>query len=161
MKITAPMVSRMEFAHNFHWDVSFPTYSRDFFPASVMSDESFSFENGDIQHGPGNFNFPQKSGRGELTFQIFETGNWDLYEWLKAWQAKIFDMERYTVGLLGHKGVVERMEYYLHDGLKTPKVSNYLLVIPQGSITYELGSDKAAPVSVNLTLTPVGSLVEG
>lgn len=156
MLITAKQLSNIQFAHSYHWDIKFPSFSGDLFPAKTVTDTMWNFKNETINYGPAEFHYPSSAQIGGLSVQIIETDKWEIVSWLEEWRQSVFDPSDFTVGLVGDPNVAREVELYNQDWQKNPVLTRILLVIPSSEISVEKSSSKGDTINISLNFNTVG-----
>lgn len=151
-------LQKLEVARSYQWGVEFSDYpGQAIFPCHMLSDTKFSFGTDTVKYGTVEFSYPNMARRGDIQLQIYETTEYEICLYLRSWAATIMDQEKYTVRLLHEPGVAKQITIYnLAIDTLRPVVSEYLLVIPDGDVTYENSSEKSGALDISLTLKVVG-----
>jgi len=147
-----------DFAKPYDWEVSFPSFSSEFFPAHVLQDTLLSFQSGHMEYGVWPFNFPELSIRGKsLSLEIYDLGDYRVGFFLKKWQ-KAIQGDDFTIRLLMQPGVTKELILNRLNAQREPVTTESYDVIPEGDITYNHTSDKGGtPISVTVNLSIVGA----
>jgi len=156
MAVTIETLRAQDFARGYNWDVNFPDFSGDFFPAYSFTDEFINFQPGSIDYGPESFYFPEKAWRGKnLSLEIYEFEDYSVLDWLEDWYKGIKGDE-YTIHLIGEKFVAKEMRITRYGLQKNPYNIEILQVIPDGNVSIPYNSDKSSSLSLSLNLVVVG-----
>jgi len=156
MALTIEDLRAQDFARGYNWEVKFPDFSGNFFPAYSFNDEFVNFASGSMDYGPEVFYFPEKAWRGKnLSIEIYEFDNYPVIEWLQEWYKSI-KAEEYSIHLLGEYSVAKQMIILRYNLQKAPVSLEILHVIPEGNVSVSYVSDKGSPLALSLNLIVVG-----
>lgn len=163
-KINIDSLRKIEFSKPYNWEISFPEFGAEIFPAFSYSDTAFTFASESMDFGANRFSIPSAPYSPGLnaSLEIYELQDFKLYKWLKDWYNLITKSD-FTIRLLGETVGAQRVakemliERLSSDNINASDVQR-VLVIPDGDVTYSFSSEKGGtPISVSLNLIVVGS----
>lgn len=158
MKITIHDLQNVQFAHSYHWDISFPSYNNGgFFPASILDDGLFDFGNDSVEYGAGPFSYPKYAHHGEsISVQTYETSNYDLFAWFNKLAKSIYNSQTFTVKLVGNCCIPVLITN--QDWQKIDRIAKAFWVIPDGEVRQSNTSDKGGLVELSCSFKIVGKI---
>lgn len=147
-------------ARSYMWDIVFPDFPGKTFPATVVGDEAFAFENDSMNFGPWQFDFPKSAAQGNINVTVFELDDFPILKWLKTWLNAYCDAKTWGIGLIGQMdrtGVTRRVSLVKYKTNGDIGFMKDIYVIPaSGTISYDHTSDKNGTLQPSLTFTIVG-----
>ncbi len=147
-------IGLLPFARNYMWDLTISGFPGPM-PCHQVGTSLMEFENGKVEYGPYGFTYPKKAGRGHLTISIYETDKYIVHTFFEEW-FQVLRPNSWGTALLNDNNAAKEATLELQGIDGSVKKSYSLLVLPDGTFNYSLGSSHGETISIDVGLSIVG-----
>lgn len=141
------------FAHSYWWLVRFNQLTAADILCHQVTEPLRGVDLGEVDYGGTSIAYPERSTTDNISMSFYETGNWDFIQSVKRWYGQIVSSQ-YLVQLI--KQAAKPMSIIHLDGSGSVVWQNEYYVLPEGSPTWDLSSDKGGLIEHSFTFKIVG-----